>query len=101
MLEGESEVIKSIASRVKEWVGDWDKIWDNIVLRAQTKKLIVDYSKKAKNNAILESDFTVIANDQFHRIMEDVKQEVGYPEPKEVLRDYELWLKAKVKSMHK
>ncbi|MDD5418103.1 MAG: hypothetical protein PHW96_04440 [Candidatus Nanoarchaeia archaeon] len=101
LLEGESEVIKDIASRVKDWVGNWDRIWENIILRARTKKLLVDYSEKINNNDILESDFTVVANDQFHRIMDDVKKEIGYPEPKEVLRDYELWLKSKVKTMKK
>ena len=30
LMEGESEVIKDIASRVRDWVGHWDRVWENI-----------------------------------------------------------------------
>lgn len=101
LIEGESEIVKSIASRVKEWVGNWDAVWDNIMLRANSKKMLVDYAEKTKQitgpNGILEADFVVEANDMFHIIYSKLKEETGYPDSKAVLAEYEHWLKNRIK----
>lgn len=101
LIEGESEIVKSIASRVKEWVGNWDAVWDNINLRANTKKMLVDYAEKTKRitgpDGLLEADFVVEANDMFHRIFAKLKEETGYPDSKSVLTEYEHWLKNRIK----
>jgi len=97
MIEGESEVLKAIASRSKEWVGRWDDVWANILLRSNINKTIVDYSKKLKNRAILEADFVVLSNDIFHEICEKISKEVGTPEPKRVFNNWERWLKIELK----
>lgn len=101
LIEGESEIVKSIAGRVKEWVGNWDAVWDNILLRANTKKMLVDYAQKTKRitgpNGLLEADFVVEANDMFHRIFSKLKEETGYPDSKSVLTEYEHWLKNRIK----
>lgn len=100
LIEGESDVVKSIASRVKEWVGNWDMVWDNIMLRAETKELLKNYAEKTGlitgENGILEADFVVEANDMFHEIFNKLKQQHGYPDSKDVLREYERWLKARI-----
>jgi type IV secretory pathway ATPase VirB11/archaellum biosynthesis ATPase len=41
LINGDSDILKSIASNVKEWAGNWDAIWDNITLRANIKEQIV------------------------------------------------------------
>ena len=39
-------ILKAIASNVKDWAGNWDAVWDNIMLRASIKKTIVEVSNK-------------------------------------------------------
>lgn len=97
LMEGESEVLKAIAGRVREWAGKWDRVWDNILLRAQQKKMLVDYARHFNRFDILEADFVVQANDVFHRIFERQKEEFGYPESKEVLAEFENWLRQRLK----
>jgi len=46
LINGDSQILKDIASNVKGWAGNWDAIYDNILLRAKIKQEIVDVSKK-------------------------------------------------------
>lgn len=101
LIEGESDVVKSIASKVKEWVGNWDLVWENIELRGEIKKMLVDYAIKTGQitgpNGLLEADFCVEANDIHHRIFNNLQKEFGYPAKRDVLREYEVWLKNRIK----
>jgi type IV secretory pathway ATPase VirB11/archaellum biosynthesis ATPase len=96
LIEGETEVIKSIAGNVREWAGNWDRVWENILLRSKVKNMLFEYGKK--NNFVMESEFVASSNDQFHRIFNKLKEETGYPETKDVLYDFEKWLKLRIKS---
>ncbi|UCD03833.1 MAG: type II/IV secretion system ATPase subunit [Candidatus Woesearchaeota archaeon] len=95
--QGDSYILKEIASNVREWVGDWDAVWDNIVLRARIKKALVDLAKKTDNNELLEAEFVVESNDKFHEIAEAISQEIGVTDPKRIYSEWELWLKSKIK----
>lgn len=97
LLHGDSEVIKSIASNVKEWAGNWEAVWDNIQLRAKIKETILDHSKKLKDDSILEADFVVLSNDEFHKISEEVKEEIGELDSKIIFDKWESWLKKSLK----
>ncbi|MEM1535121.1 MAG: type II/IV secretion system ATPase subunit [Candidatus Pacearchaeota archaeon] len=97
LLNGESEVIKAIAANVRGWAGNWDAVWDNIMLRAQTKQLLVDYAKKASRPELLEAEFVVKANNIFHDISDKIREEIGLPLAKYVLPSFEEWLKKEVK----
>ncbi len=97
LTEGESEVISSIASRVKEWVGNFDAVWENIMLRASIKKKIVELSEASGNRAILEAPFVVRSNDVFHIFSEQVKGELGALDSKEIYSRWEEWAKAAAK----
>ncbi len=97
LLEGDSEIIKSIASRVKAWAGKWDLVWENILLRARIKKMIVDYAEKSGNPLLLESDFVIMANEKFHKIIDDLSSDIGYPDSEDVEKEFEHWLKIKAK----
>ena len=77
LLNGESEVINAIAKRVREWRGNWEAVWSNIMLRARIKQTMVDYALKLKRPEILEAEYVVQANEYFHLISDEVKQEVG------------------------
>ena len=49
-----AEILKSIASNIKEFAGNWDAIWENILLRARIKEALVKYALKLKQNYLLE-----------------------------------------------
>lgn len=93
LMNGDSEVIKSIGSNVKEWAGNWDAIWDNINLRADIKKKIIEYSGRTKNDKMLEAPFVIRCNDQFHRISNTVREDIGVMDSKRILFEWEDWLK--------
>ncbi len=98
LINGDSEVIKSIGSRVKEWVGNWDAIWDNIVLRAKIKEELVKVSDKLKKPQLLEAEFVVKCNDAFHKISEKVKEELGSLDSEEIFNRWKSWLNREIKS---
>ena len=97
LANGEIEVLKKIAGNVKEWAGDWDAIIDNINLRANIKEKLIDYSDKANMPDLLEADFVVDANDMFHIISDNIKEEVGSLDSKRILFEFDNWLKGKIR----
>ena len=86
-----------MAGRIKEFAGNWDAVWENILLRGQCKQAIVDAYLKAGNKDILEAPFVIKCNDMFHLLSEKVKEEVGSMEPKRILFEYQDWLRKKLK----
>tara|TARA_Y100000310_G_scaffold345802_1_gene470155 strand:+ start:13773 stop:15992 length:2220 start_codon:yes stop_codon:yes gene_type:complete len=99
LMNGDSEILKSVASNVKEWASSWDAVWDNIMLRAKIKGAIVEASEKANMPEILEAKFVVPANDQFHKISDEIKNEVGSLDNKRIFFDWNEWLKKKLKNV--
>ncbi|MEM4336967.1 MAG: type II/IV secretion system ATPase subunit [Candidatus Woesearchaeota archaeon] len=97
LVHGESDVLKNIAGNVKEWAGSWDAVWDNIQLRANIKKALVEASIKLNKPELLEADFVISANDQFHKISDKVKEEVGTIDSKRIFFEWSEWLKNAVK----
>ena len=97
LVNGESEVLKSIAGTVKEWVGNWDLVWDNILLRARIKSILIEYSEKTNRPELIESEFVVLNNDVFHQICNDSREKYGFINSKKVLFEWEEWLKKELK----
>jgi len=97
LLNGESEILKAIAGSVKEWAGNWDAVWDNILLRAKLKELLVQASKENEAPDLLEADFVVTANDEFHKISDEIKEETGALDSKRILFQWQDWLSRQVK----
>jgi len=97
LINGDSDILKSIAGNVKEWAGDWDAVWDNIMLRSKIKEQIVSVAEKTKDPDILEADFIVLCNDEFHKISDKVKQEVGSLDSKTIFFEWNEWLKRAIK----
>jgi type IV secretory pathway ATPase VirB11/archaellum biosynthesis ATPase len=100
LINGESEILKGIAGNVKEWAGSWDAIWDNILLRAKIKETIVQVAKKTKMMNLLEAEFIVQANDEFHRISDNTLKKVGNLDSKKIFFDWNEWLKTSIKKMN-
>ncbi|MDP3881511.1 MAG: type II/IV secretion system ATPase subunit [Nanoarchaeota archaeon] len=68
LINGESEVIKSIAGNVKGWAGNWNAVYDNIILRGRIKQEIVDVALKFNKPLLMEAEFNALSNNVFHRI---------------------------------
>lgn len=93
LINGDSEIIKSIAGNVKGWAGDWDAVYDNIILRGRMKQELVDFADKTKKPIILEGKFNSLANDVFHRISDEITREIGLPVSERVFPEWKKWLK--------
>lgn len=97
LINGDSDVLKAIAGNVKEWAGNWDALWDNILLRAKTKETLVDVSTKFDMPDLLEAEFVILANDEFHKISEKIKEETGKLDSKKIFFNWNEWLKKEIK----
>ncbi len=97
LINGDSEIIKDVAANVKGWAGNWDAVYDNILLRAKIKKEVVDVAKKTGDADILESKFNAVSNHIFHKISEDVIKEIGLPLGEKVFPLWQKWLNNEVK----
>jgi type IV secretory pathway ATPase VirB11/archaellum biosynthesis ATPase len=97
LINGDSDILKSIAGNVKQWAGKWDAVWDNILLRAKIKQAQVDYALKAKNLDLLEAPFSIACNDQFHLISDAVIEETGTLDSKTIYDVWDRWCKKQVR----
>jgi type IV secretory pathway ATPase VirB11/archaellum biosynthesis ATPase len=101
LINGDSEIIKSIASNVKGWIGDWDAVYDNILLRAKIKEEIVNMAEKTSIPEILEAKFNSKCNSAFHEISENVRKDIGVPELEKVFPMMQNWMKKEIKNIVK
>jgi len=99
LMNGDSEIVKEIAGAVKGWAGNWDAVWDNILLRGKIKQEIVDVSKKLQMPLLMESKFNSLSNDVFHRISEKVTREIGLPVSERVFPEWRSWLMNNVRKV--
>ncbi|MGV8141376.1 MAG: ATPase, T2SS/T4P/T4SS family [Candidatus Woesearchaeota archaeon] len=97
LINQDSDVIKSIAENIKEWSGNWDAVWDNIMLRTKNYETLVDYSKKLNAPELLEARFVIETNDQFHKTIDRVKEEIGRMDSKRIFFEWNEWLKKAAK----
>lgn len=92
LMNGDSEIMKDIASNVRGWAGDWDAVWDNVILRQKIMQEIVDFSERSNMPEILEAPFTVKSNNAFHQISSEVAQDIGLPKSEIVFPKWKRWL---------
>ena len=97
LINGDSEIIKAIAGNVKGWAGNWDAVYDNIMLRAKIKQEIVNVAEKLKLPELLEAKFNSLSNTMFHQISDDVRKEIGLPMAERVFPLWQKWLKDEIK----
>jgi hypothetical protein len=91
MLEGDSYVVKQIASNVKGWAGDWDMVLDSIYSRANLLDSLVKYANRV-NRDFLEAEFTSKAVDKYYDIVSSLNEKYGYAESKNISELFNLWL---------
>jgi len=92
LINGDSEIIKNIAGNVKGWAGNWDAVYDNIILRGEIKQEIVNASHKLKKPQLMESKFNAISNAAFHRISNEISMQSKEPTSTLVLPLFKEWL---------
>jgi len=92
LINGDSEIIKSIAGNVKGWAGDWDAVYDNIILRGKVKQEIVEAATKLKKPQLMEAPFNSLANGAFHRISDEIRTKTGSPSSDKVFPNWKEWL---------
>ncbi len=93
LINGDCDILKAIAGNVKEWAGNWDAVWENIELRAKVKEAILKISKIEEEEELLEAQFVIRCNDEFHRISERVREDTGTLDPKRILFEFDEWLR--------
>ena len=99
LMNGDSEIVKAIAGSVKGWAGNWDAVWDNILLRAKIKQEIVDVARKLQMPSLMEAKFNALSNDMFHRISEKITHEIGLPVSDRVFPEWRSWLMNNVRKI--
>ncbi len=99
LINGDSEIIKDIAANVKGWAGNWDAVYDNILLRGKIKEEIVNIAEKTKIPEILEAKFNALSNTAFYKISERIAQEIGIPSSNRVFPQWQEWLKQATKEL--
>ena len=92
LINGESDVIKAIAGNVKGWAGNWDAVYDNILLRGKVKQEIVNATQKFNKPELLEAKFNSLSNGVFYRISSNVREELGLPVGEIVFSRWQEWL---------
>jgi type IV secretory pathway ATPase VirB11/archaellum biosynthesis ATPase len=97
LLDGDSEVLKAIAANIPDFAGNWDALWDNIVLRGDIKGAIVKAAEEQKDPDLLEAPFVIKCNDKFHLLAEEVKHDKGVLDAKEIKRRWMSWLDRELK----
>jgi archaeal flagellar protein FlaI len=100
LMNGDSEIMKDIAANVKGWAGNWDAVWDNVILRQKIKQETVDFSDKVNMPELLEGEFTVKSNNAFHQISDEVTEEVGLPMSDRVFPKWKRWLEKESKRLN-
>ncbi|HLC89054.1 MAG TPA: ATPase, T2SS/T4P/T4SS family [Candidatus Nanoarchaeia archaeon] len=94
---GNSDILKRMAGRIKEFAGDWDAVWNNILLRADIKQAIISAAEEKNNPELLEAEFVIKANDRFHLIADKVKDKTGKLDNTQILFEFKSWMKKEVK----
>ncbi|MBR9702627.1 type II/IV secretion system ATPase subunit, partial [Candidatus Woesearchaeota archaeon] len=96
LINGDSDILKSIAGNVREWASDWDAVWENIELRAKIKGELLKVAEAEKDLDMIEAAFVIQANDEFHRVSDKVKDKFGRLDPKEIFFRWKEWLTQQV-----
>lgn len=97
LINGESEVLKEIAGKISDFAGNWDMVWQNILLRAQYKETLTKKAIELKDNDMLEAPFVILCNDMFHIFYEKVKKKTGKLDHKRIYMEWENWFMQEIR----
>jgi flagellar protein FlaI len=92
LINGDSQVLKDIAANSSDVAGNWDAVWDNIMLRAKIKEIILKYHDKEKDDELLEAEFVIKCNDKMHLLISEIKENYGSIDNDKILEEFEHWI---------
>ncbi len=96
LINGDSEIIKAIAGNVRGWAGNWDAVYDNIILRGKIKQEIVENAEKLGKMEMLEAKFNVLSNNAFHMLSDKLRDEKGNVDSGKVFDSWKKWMNEEV-----
>ncbi len=76
-------------------------MWENIQLRAKVKQTLVEMSEKLKMPELIEAEWIVKSNSMFHLIGENIRKEIGFPDPERIYLEWNNWIKKELKVLRK
>jgi archaeal flagellar protein FlaI len=97
LINGESEVIKTIAGKIADFAGNWDAVWQDILVRAKYRETLVNKAVELKDMDMLEAPFVILCNDMFHIFYEKVKKKTGKLDHKKIYQEWESWFDQEIK----
>lgn len=97
LINGDSEVLKIIAANIPEFAGNWEALWENILLRTKIKEALVSQAAKENSDEILEADFVIKANDMMHILINKAKEKSGEITNDKIFLEWKNWLKTEIK----
>lgn len=100
LINGESEVLKTIASKIPDYAGNWNAVWQDILTRAQVKETLVKKSIEINEPDMLEAPFVILCNDNYHLIAEKVKRKTGKLDHKRIYQEWLFWFDNEVKKRY-
>ena len=97
LINGESDVLKTIAGKIADYAGNWDAVWQDILLRAKYRETLVNKAVELDDMDMLEAPFVILCNDMFHIFNEKVKKKTGKLDHKKIYLEWENWFKQEVR----
>jgi hypothetical protein len=83
LINGDSDILKAVASRIKYLSKSWERIWNMIETIGLSKKLLVDIAREKNRKDILEADFVSAYNEVFYQYVDKSIKEYN-----EIVKDY-------------
>ncbi|MEM4571567.1 MAG: type II/IV secretion system ATPase subunit, partial [Nanopusillaceae archaeon] len=96
LLNGDSDVLKSIASRTKFLSKSWERLWNMIETLANIKKILVDFSLNSGKLNLLEADFVVLSNEKTYSLIDESINKFGEIDMAYIVDEYKKWLKERL-----
>ncbi len=94
LLNGDSEIIKTVASQIADLAGNWNLVMENIELRGKVKQTMLEKAFELNDLELLEAPFVIKGNDLMHLAIQQIKEEYGVLDHKKIFdRWYELYQK--------
>ncbi len=97
LINGDSDILKEIAGNIPEFSGSWDKVWENIQLRARVKEAMFQTADKEDDPEMFEAGFVIACNDQFHRLYEEIHDRDGEVDSDKLFFEWKEWLNDQIR----
>ena len=99
-MNGNSDILKRIAGNIRDFAGNWDAVYQNILLRAECKQALVDLAEELDLPDVLEAKFVIMANDKFHLLTAKVRDASGKIDNERLLFEYKEFIRREAKRLN-